>query len=130
MSHPSDRMLAAYIECALWSSVHTVDEDDSGTPFDEVDAELADETRVTMARELADGIAMADEAAPNWREFWDDKQFAHDLWLTRNGHGAGFWDRYYGDQEGTRIGAALTKVAKSLGSADLYLGDDGMIYQS
>jgi hypothetical protein len=130
MSHPSDRMLAAYIECALWSSVHEPGDDSTGTPFDEVDAELADATRVTMARELADGLDMADESAPEWRDYWDDEQFAHDLWLTRNGHGAGFWDRYYGDQEGAHIGAALTKAAKSLGPADLHLGDDGLIYQS
>lgn len=49
----------------------------------------------------------------------------HDFWLTRNGHGAGFWSRDIG-------------VGKSLASAcgwgteypevDLYLGDDLKIY--
>lgn len=24
---------------------------------------------------------------------WTDEQIGHDFWLTRNGHGAGFWDR-------------------------------------
>lgn len=26
-----------------------------------------------------------------------EEQAGHDLWLTRNGHGAGFWDRGLGD---------------------------------
>lgn len=26
-------------------------------------------------------------------EDWTDEQIGHDIWLTRGGHGAGFWDR-------------------------------------
>jgi hypothetical protein len=47
----------------------------------------------------------------------------HDLWLTRNGHGAGFWDRGLGD-----VGDKLTAIAKRMGSKSLYVGDDGKIY--
>ena len=47
----------------------------------------------------------------------------HDLWLTRNGHGAGFWDRGLGE-----VGDKLTEIAKSMGSKDLYKGDDGKIH--
>jgi hypothetical protein len=46
-----------------------------------------------------------------------------DFWLTRNGHGAGFWDRGYG-----AIGELLTKGAHDYGTTDLYLGDDGRLY--
>ena len=35
----------------------------------------------------------------------------HDLWLTRNGHGAGFWDGDYPDD----IEDTLTKGAEALG---------------
>ena len=44
------------------------------------------------------------------------EQAAHDLWLTRNGHGTGFWDRpeIYGEQ----LAAELTRAAKAMGSAD------------
>ena len=45
-----------------------------------------------------------------------------DLWLTRNHHGAGFWDRGLGD-----VGKRLTDAAR-LGECDAYLGDDGFIY--
>lgn len=45
-------------------------------------------------------------------------KLGHDLWLTRNGHGAGYWDRGLGE-----IGTELTKAAKALGSQDLYVAD-------
>ncbi len=51
---------------------------------------------------------------------WGEAQAGHDFWLTRNGHGAGFWDR------GRKDGDALTKIAKSYGDAFVsiyYLGD-------
>jgi len=32
-------------------------------------------------------------ALPYLTEEWTDEQIGHDLWLTRGGHGAGFWDR-------------------------------------
>lgn len=47
----------------------------------------------------------------------------HDFWLTRNGHGAGFWDRGLGD-----LGERLTNASKAYGSVDLYLGDDEKVY--
>lgn len=46
----------------------------------------------------------------------------HDFWLTRNGHGAGFWD---GDWPN---GDTLTDKAKTYGEANLYVGDDGKLY--
>ena len=51
---------------------------------------------------------------------------AHDFWLTRNGHGSGFWD---GDYE-KEIGEKLTQISKEFGSVDLYIGDDGKLYFS
>lgn len=47
----------------------------------------------------------------------------HDFWLTRNGHGAGFWDRGIGD-----VGDALADSARAYGEAYVETGDDGMIY--
>ena len=38
----------------------------------------------------------------------DDEQNGHDFWLTRRRHGAGFWDRGYGDS----VGEILTKIAQ------------------
>lgn len=46
-----------------------------------------------------------------------------DFWLTRNGHGAGFWDGDWGDD-----GEVLTECAKSFGLSDVYVGDDNQFY--
>jgi len=53
---------------------------------------------------------------------YDEGQAGHDFWLTRNGHGAGFWDRGLG-----KIGDQLTEAAKSYGSVNLY-AYDGMVH--
>ncbi len=44
---------------------------------------------------------------------YDPAQVGHDIWLTRNGHGVGFWDRpkIYGEQEAK----ILTAMAKAMG---------------
>jgi hypothetical protein len=49
-----DTVTEHYIECALWSSTHYEDEDDSGTPFDEVDAELSDAAKERMKADCQD----------------------------------------------------------------------------
>lgn len=53
------------------------------------------------------------------------EQTGHDFWLTRNGHGSGFWDRGLED-----IGEALSEAAKEFGEQYLYVGDDGKLYAS
>ena len=43
-------------------------------------------------------------------------QMGHDLWLTRNGHGAGFWDRpkIYGEANAT----LFTRLSTAMGEHD------------
>lgn len=50
---------------------------------------------------------------------------AHDFILTRNGHGAGFWDtgRWHEPWAGK-----LTTLARGFGELNCYVGDDGAIY--
>lgn len=60
---------------------------------------------------------------------------AHDLWLTRNGHGAGFWDRRftYGEDgdEIPELGDELTAIVTDhFPQLDAYKGDDGKAYLS
>ena len=55
------------------------------------------------------------------------KQAAHDLWLTRNGHGAGFWDR--GDLYGP-YADMFTTSSEAMRECSVYLGDDGLVYLS
>lgn len=52
------------------------------------------------------------------------EQIGHDFWLTRNHHGAGFWDRGLSNGRGK----ILTDIAHSFGELILYVGDDGQIH--
>lgn len=47
-----------------------------------------------------------------------------DIWLTRNGHGAGFFDHSYEHEQ------ALMDAAHNLREVDLYLGDDNKLHFS
>lgn len=68
--------------------------------------------------EVANHIAL-DEAYDFGLSGYTRSQAGTDFWLTRNGHGAGFWDRGLG-----AIGDDLTAACKSFGETELYLGDD------
>lgn len=57
------------------------------------------------------------------RTFADDDHIAHDLWLTRQGHGAGFWDGDYGN----RLGKDLTKLCESYREVNLFVDEQGVI---
>jgi len=48
----------------------------------------------------------------------------HDFWLTRNRHGAGFWEEDHGTSE---VCARLDAAAKACGEVDLYLDDAGYL---
>lgn len=109
-----DKFTRAYIEAALWSST-----DDNGLPMDD-GYELDDIAPETLAQ-MAEDCREFQEAEADDLE--DPEQDGHDFWLTRNCHGAGFWDRGYGER-----GKRLTKAAHAVGPFDLYVGDDGKIY--
>ena len=116
-----DTFTQAYIAAALWSSSN-----DEGIPLDNLDAEIAPmliERAVadcaTFQRMHADLLAQAYASELGY----DESQAGHDFWLTRCHHGAGFWDRGLGD-----VGDKLTEAAHATGNADLYIGDDGLIY--
>ena len=119
----SDEMLNRYIESMLWSSTGDNDE-----PLDKNYSEddLSEEAKAQAKKDLEAFVKKAGDLIADL----DEPEVAHDFWLTRNGHGAGFWDRDYDDEvdpEGT-LGDDLTKIAKSFGEQHPYVGDDGLIY--
>lgn len=118
-----DRFTEAYIECALWSST-----DDDGEPLDnDYGFEDLDEA---CLKQMVEDCRAFQEGNDQWiksehcRVVDCEAQAGHDFWLTRNGHGAGFWD---GDWE-RDADKAMTACSKAYGSVDLYVGDDGKIY--
>jgi len=97
----------SYLETALWSSVD-YNEDGEGEEFDAnycVDdfTEDARSAAESDCRALIELMMNTDCSAhgeyDNLFDAADDLQgyerIGHDFWLTRNGHGAGFWDGDY-----------------------------------
>ena len=130
-----DAFLTAYIECALWSSNDMTDES-GGDPLDANydESDLAEETRASMKKDCDDFIdanekllekAHQTRMSKRTSNTYDESYSGHDFWLTRNGHGAGFWDRGLG-----AVGEQLSNAARVYGSVDLYVGDDELIHSS
>lgn len=121
-SNPSssrlDTFTKAYIEAALWAEL-----DEEGQPLDE-NYDIEDIDPNTLKEMIADAKEFQ---AENSEDIGDrDTRAGHDFWLTRNGHGAGFWDGDWPKGPDDR----LTESAKEFGEYNLYVGDDGMIYGS
>lgn len=119
----------AYITAALWSSNDNAD-DSGGEPLDRNygPEDMADVTMAQMQREAqafydAHSDKFTDENC-SYTGCPVDEYAGHDFWLTRNHHGAGFWD---GDWK-EPVASQLTEAAHAAGERDLYVGDDGLIY--
>ena len=111
-----DEFAIAYIECALWSSI-----DDNDKPLDE-NYSIVDLSEECLTVIAADCTKFEDE---NLQDIIENmSQAGHDFWLTRNGHGAGFWDGDWHEEVGER----LTKASKAFGEVNLYVGNNGLIY--
>lgn len=57
----------------------------------------------------------------------DESQGGHSFWLSRNGHGAGFFDWSHPALLGEAC-SRLQDAARVYGTVDLYVGDDGKVY--
>lgn len=79
---------------------------------------------VSLFAVAADCLTFREACAPILDPDDSAHPVAHDFWLIRNHHGAGFWDGDYPED----IGKRLTALAHTFGDCDLYVGDDGKIY--
>lgn len=126
----------SYVGTALWSTNDESDES-GGEPLDS-NYDISDVAPETLESMLQDCAAFYFAnmghihcvGAPVSREFdgpigaREAAMAGHDFWLTRCGHGAGFWD---GDWPEPAAGI-LDKASEKFGNVDLYVGDDGQIY--
>ena len=119
-----DNFTRAYIECALWSSTDNSDES-GGEPLEDKYS-ITDLSPETLQSMIDDCRSFRDDAAEELAASGlDDERAGHDFWLTRNRHGAGFWDEGLGP-----VGKALTDKAQAYGEYDLIEGGDNMIHGS
>ena len=122
----ADAMKLAYIDAMLWSS--TCDESDDCEYLDGkyCHSDLAPETVERIDSDLLVFAAKFDALCEQF-DYSDicEEQAGIDFWLTRNGHGAGFWDR---TEHPAELMTALTDLAESFGTLDPCIGDDGKLY--
>ena len=107
-----DIYLQQYLDTAVWA--------DRPEGDDWTEAEWSHEALESAAADVARFQKMAGDMIYNHR---DKTMWCHDFWLTRQGHGAGFWDGAW-----PVWGDALTEISKTFGETWLYLGDDGKLY--
>jgi hypothetical protein len=121
-----DEFTRAYLEAAFFTEEERLKEEatENGLDPENHDFEWSVEA-MQQAKADCDAfrtertVELLDEAGAK-----DDSQNGHDFWLTRNRHGAGFWDRGYEEE----YGSALTEISHSFGEVYTYLGDDGEVY--
>lgn len=121
---PIDLIIQGYTEALLWSST-----DDNGEPLDSLTNELSIEAKRLIRSDcdsfLFAGNNLISELPDHYQRgdhnVWE--LIGHDFWLTRNGHGVGFWDRGLGD-----LGDRLTELSKTYGEQSPVIGDDEFIY--
>lgn len=107
-----------YLITALWSSV-----DDSGNPLDK-DYSVSDidkESVLKAEKDCEDFLKQAGSLVDGE----DMDQVAHDFWLTRNGHGSGFWDGDYEKEKGEK----LTEISKSFGEKHCFVQNNQIIME-
>lgn len=111
------QFLNAYITCALWTSM-----DDNDVPLDSAYSkeDIDADSLMLMTIECYSFYDknFQDDCPPDYSY----SQAGHDFWLTRNGHGAGYWDRGLGHD-----GDVLTTRAQNEGEANLYV-THGIVY--
>lgn len=115
-----DTITHHYLVCALWASSG---EDGEWLDYGRDISDIAPETRTQARDDVSNFVALLQREGINWQDAMTHEQFGHDFWLTRNGHGAGFWDRGL-----DALGDTLTKWADTFKAVDMYVGDDGKVY--
>ncbi len=117
-----DSFIKAFFACALWATNDNADPS-GGEPlennFSESDFDPMTKAKLTIDCQLfmdAQSVNITDHPA---------EDAGHDFFLSRNGHGAGFFEHEHGTKE---QGNALQEAARSFGEASIYVGDDGKLY--
>lgn len=96
-----NKVVHAYLHSALWTSELDSEYDVTEIDDDSISKAVADCRKfIETAGGLLDGL--------------EEDQIGHDFWLSRNGHGAGFFDRGLGE-----VGDKLQELARSFGTSDV-----------
>jgi hypothetical protein len=127
-----EKFIRAYIQTATWA---TNDEStpSGGEPLDATYTDgaddFADEAIVQIVQECLEFMEqnyddLNCDGVQHGPDFDQDERAGHDFFLTRNNHGAGFWDGAWPEEEGER----LSESARRFGTSEPYIGDDELLY--
>lgn len=140
-----DAIVNGYLTCQLWAGVDLDREDtpplDENYGLGDISTEYVDKVRDELLSVVTEH-PLAVRMYLNYRGWYHtgvngqivrmredrpqydrNELFGHDFYLTREGHGAGFWDRGLGE-----LGDYLTKIAKAYGSAEeLFDNGEGIL---
>ena len=107
----------------LWSS-NDESNDQGGDPLDENydQSDLSPEAMAIIKDDCEKFLDLAENTIDLDR--FELGCLGHDFWLTRNHHGAGFWDGDYPED----VGKVLTELSHKFGEINPIVGDDGKIY--
>lgn len=137
-----DDFTVQYLETALWASTimlpvseedlvdgcMDVDEDhplygvSEDGAFDE-QFDLSNFTEETVRAAVADCAKFQSDNADDLCDE-DDRHAGHNFWLTRNGHGAGFWDGDYEEEKGKRLSA----TSEACGELHIWIDEAGSLH--
>lgn len=107
-----DLILKSYLECALWSS-----------DLDEFTIEDISKQAIEMSKteiiHFLNLISKDSKTLENELFGCDEDYIGHNLLLSRNGHGAGFFDEHKNKMQ---------DYAKSLKEVEIWVGSDNLVY--
>jgi hypothetical protein len=108
-----------YIECMFWADAEELE----GKGKEDLSQEAEDRINIDVhvfALEYGEKLRALETPG-------DIIAYAgHDLWLTRNRHGAGFWDRP--EMYGEEMAKEMTAFSHGMGELHLIVGDDKKLY--
>ena len=125
-----DKIYNGFVEAMLWSTTEMGLKDDEEIYLDEnygiydVDKDTEQAIKFLIEDFMEENYELFDEIQINDNIHISEEQIGHDLLLTTQGHGVGFWDRGYGLN-----GELLTKESKKFFNDSMYaFSHDGKIY--
>ena len=121
----------SYIETILWSTSDESDES-GGVPMnenyspDDVAPECLSAMKADCKKFLDKHGAAINAVDPYFlsKQHTNMVMAGYDFWMTRVGHGVGFWAGDWPDP----LGDELTETSEQFGEVWPYVGDDGQIY--
>lgn len=116
-----------YVECGLWLALNgeTMEPDDSADASDltpDAESRVREDVTSFILGNAGDCLAYCRPGRGHGRISDAAGHLGHDFYLTRNGHGAGFWDRGLGD-----LGDRLTGASEPYGEQTFVVGANGEV---